>query len=88
MEMSPFVRTPSDENGEAERVVLQEVLTLHPTHLTTAELILKVSGKPGEQRDMDLLRQAIEDLIAAGVLQTIGLVIAPTYPVLHADGLT
>lgn len=72
-----------DEHTQVERAVLEEVLNLHPDHLTIHELVLKI-GADRDVLDGETIRHAIRDLRASGLLRYVGDVVAPTYAALRA----
>jgi hypothetical protein len=69
-----------------ERVVLEEVLALHPDHLTISELVLKVAADR-DQSEGEEIRHAIRDLRASGLLRYVDDVVEPTYAALRTAAL-
>ena len=67
-----------------ELVVLQEIVDLHPDHLSPAELVLKLSGERDEAEE---IREAIGELKASGLCRSIGEVVIPTHAALRAVAL-
>lgn len=55
-----------DENVEA--AVLQQLLDLHPTRLTLAELIREVGGEHAGFAERDAVERAVRQLGATGLL--------------------
>lgn len=77
--------SPDDEKHvEIERAVLETVLRLHPDHLTTAELVLKLSADGVDGED---IRHAIRDLKCSGLLRLNGGLVVPTHAALCASAL-
>jgi len=75
-----------DERKQIERAVLEEVLELHPDHLTPSELVLKMSAGP-DRSEGEAIEYAIRDLNGSGLLRYIGEVIAPTHAALRVAAL-
>lgn len=74
----------SFDQTEIERVVLRAVLELNPSHLTSAELALKLAGDRDEDEE---IREAIRDLRSSGVFRPNGDVVVPTYAALRTAEL-
>lgn len=70
--------------GQVELAVLNEVIELHPDHLTPSELVLKISGERDEETE---LRKAICELKDSGLVQCSGDAVVPTPAALHAHTL-
>lgn len=70
-----------DTHTQLERAVLEEIIELHPDHLTPSELVLKMAGARDEDEEV---RRAICDLKASGLLRYVGDVVAPTHAALRA----
>jgi hypothetical protein len=69
---------------QVEAAVLNEVIELHPDHLTPSELVSKLSGERDEEVE---LRDAIRELKNSGLVQYSGDAVAPTPAALHAHAL-
>jgi hypothetical protein len=69
---------------QVELAVLLEVVELHPNHLTSAELVVKLSGERDEQEE---LKAAIRRLKDSGLLRGTGDVVAPTDAALRAAAI-
>lgn len=76
-----------EEDTQAECVVLQEVLTLHPDHLTIPELILKVALDPEDHAEAETIAHAIRDLRASGLVRCVGGIVEPTHAALRFAAL-
>jgi hypothetical protein len=70
--------------AQVELVVLQEIVDLHPDHLSPVELVLKLSGERDEAEEIE---EAISELKASGLCRYIGEVVAPTHAALRAHAL-
>ncbi len=75
-----------DEDRLLEHGVLAMILTLHPQHLTTDELVLKVAGDQEPPPD-ESIRQAIRSLKGSGLLRRVGDVVQPTHAAVRMDEL-
>lgn len=69
----------TEEDASKECTVLTEVLRLHPTSLTVAELIRLMEGEPSDGfAEVDGWKRAILELCGHGLLRREGEVVAPT----------
>lgn len=75
-----------DEQTQIESAVLEEVLALHPAHLTVAELVLKMATRD-DRSEEELIRQAVRELRGAGLVHCVGGSVAPTYAALRFAAL-
>lgn len=62
------------------------ILDLHPEHLTTAELVLKMTGTEGHAEG-EAIRQAICGLAGSSLLWRMGDLIEPTHAAVRAAEL-
>jgi hypothetical protein len=76
----------SDQDRLVEHAVLVVILDLHPEHLTTAELILKVADN-GDHSEEEAIRQAIRDLRGSSLVRDTGDVVEPTHAAVRAAEL-
>jgi hypothetical protein len=61
---------PGTKTTREQRVVLRQVLELHPEALTKDELIREITGGGSwEFPDLDAAQRAIRDLTASGLLR-------------------
>jgi len=74
-----------DENVEA--AVLQQLLDLHPTHLTVAELIRELTGENAGFAERDSVERAVRSLSATGLLHEAEDFVAPTRAALRFSEL-
>lgn len=65
--------------------ILAEILTLHPDHLTTEELILRMEDTGDEHRVV--LIDMIRALTSFGLVRINGEVVEPTYAALRSAAL-
>jgi hypothetical protein len=70
--------------AQVELAVFLAVTDLHPVHLTPDALVLEISGKRDEGKE---IRDAIDDLKACGLFESVGGSIAPTRAALKAHAL-
>ncbi len=74
-----------DENVEA--AVLQQLLDLHPTRLTLAELIRELGGEHAGFAERDSVERAVRSLSATGLLHEGEGLLAPTRAALRFSEL-
>lgn len=60
---------------QVELAVLHAVADLHPVHLTPDGLVKEISG---DQDEAEEIKNAISELTACGLFESIGDVVAPT----------
>lgn len=76
----------ADEDRLLEHAVFTMILDLHPQHLTSAELALKVAGRQ-DRLDSLAVQQAIDTLGDAGLARHGSDVVEPTHAAVHAAEL-
>ncbi len=64
--------TNDGDDTRIETVLLQRVLDLHPTRVTTDELIVDLTGKEADYATRDGIERAIDELTRAGLLHPSG----------------
>lgn len=79
-------RTPAAEDTAAEAVVLQQLLSLHPTQLSFEELLREL-GDAEDFARRDAVGRAVRELSAAGLLHRNGDLLAPSRAALRLDEL-
>jgi len=78
----------ADEDESKECAVLTEVLRLHPTNPTVAELVRLMGTDLSEAfGDVDGWKRAIRELCNYGLLRQEGQVISPTVPAIRFSEL-
>lgn len=70
---------------DAQRIVLTQVLAMHPTHLSVPKLVSVITAGSKEFAESDNLERAVRDLTGVGLLDCPGGVVTPTPAALHAD---
>jgi predicted transcriptional regulator len=75
------------EDDATEAAVLQQVLTLHPTQVTEAELARELTPKEAGFRERDAIDRAVRDLVAAGLLHRREEFVLPTRAALRFSQL-
>lgn len=68
MNVCDEIQTTLAEDESMESAVLRQLLDLHPTRLTLAELIRELGGERGGFAERDAVERAVRDLGAAGLL--------------------
>jgi hypothetical protein len=79
-------RTTWAEDEEVESAVLRQLLDLHPTRLTIAELRRELGGER-EFAQRDAVERAVRDLRAAGLLHQGEEFVSPTRAALRLSEL-
>jgi hypothetical protein len=78
----------TEEDAATESAVLQQVLALHPSSLTVAELHLALGGAEEDGfAASDAIERAVRDLVAAGLLHRSESLVLPTRAALRFDQL-
>ena len=79
---------PEYDRTVVAKVILEEVVELHPKCLSTENLALRVITRPADKRALETASQAIKDLTESGLLQEQANGLArPTRAALHAVAL-
>lgn len=81
------IRSTSDQDAAIESALLQQVLALHPTAITIAELKRELIGDEGSFSCDDAVERAVRDLAAVGLLQRSNAFVLPTRAALRFDQL-
>jgi hypothetical protein len=80
-------RTTWAEDEGVESAVLRQLLDLHPTRLTLAELMREFGGDGGSFADQDAVERAVRDLAAVGLLHKGADFVSPTRAALRFSEL-
>lgn len=82
-------KTTLAEDESVESAVLRQLLELHPTRLTLAELIREIAGgeRGGGFAERDAIERAVRDLGAVGLLHRGGDFVEPTRAALRFSDL-
>jgi len=84
---SEEIRSTRAQDAAIESAVLQQVLDLHPTVLTVAELAREM-GEAGERSaGRDAIERAVRDLSGAGLLHSSDAFVLPSRAALRFDEL-
>ncbi|HEX6601301.1 MAG TPA: hypothetical protein VF030_01535 [Solirubrobacterales bacterium] len=75
------------EDESMESVVLRQLLDLHPTRLTLAELVRELGSDGGSFAGRDAVERAVRDLAAVGLLHKGEEFVAPTRAALRFNEL-
>lgn len=57
-----------EQDAATERIVLDQLLALHPTQVTLAELIRELAGPEADFAARDAIERAVRDLGGAGLV--------------------
>jgi hypothetical protein len=77
----------AEEDAATESAVLQQVLALHPSALTLAELHRALGAEEEGFAAVDAIERAVRDLVAAGLLHRSEALVLPTRAALRFDEL-
>jgi hypothetical protein len=80
-------KTTWAEDEGVESAVLRQLLDLHPTHLTLAELVREIGGDRGGFAERDAIERAVRDLAAVGLLHQSDEFVTPTRAALRFSEL-
>jgi len=80
-------KTTLAEDESLESAVLWQLLELHPTRLTLAELIRELGGDRGGFAERDAVERAVRDLGAVGLLHRSEDFVEPTRAALRFSDL-
>jgi len=80
-------KTTWAEDEGVEVAVLRQLLDLHPTRLTLAELTREFGARGGDFAANDAVERAVRDLAAAGLLHQGEEFVAPTRAALRFNEL-
>jgi hypothetical protein len=80
-------KTTLAEDETVESAVLRQLLELHPTRLTLAELVRELGGDRGGFAERDAVERAVRDLSAVGLLHRSEDFVEPTRAALRFSDL-
>ena len=75
-----------DRDLRVERALLSEIIFLHPDHLTSGELVLKMEDGPSGAGRIAIL-DSFQALKRSGLVRLNGKVVEPTYAALRAAAI-
>lgn len=84
---SEEIRSTSVQDAVIESAVLQQVLALHPTVMTIAELAREMGESETPAAGRDAIERAVRDLAGAGLLHSSDSFVLPTRAALRFDEL-
>ena len=87
MDASEEIRSTRAQDAAIESAVLQQVLDLHPTVVTVAELAREMGEGEGRSPGRDAIERAVQDLTGAGLLHSSESFVLPTRAALRFDEL-
>lgn len=80
--------TPVERDDQIQAVVLAQLITWLPAHLTEEEIIREVATDPSEFPPRDEIQRAIRDLVKTGLAHRYGPFVIPTRTALRHAELT
>jgi hypothetical protein len=72
------IRSTAAEDAAVEAAVIQQLIALHPTQITFAELVRELAGTDPGFAERDAIDRAVRDLAAAGLLHRHEAFVTPT----------
>ena len=87
MDESNGSQTTWAKDESVESAVLRQLLDLHPTRLTMAEVIRELGSDRGGFSERDAVERAVRDLVAVGLLHHGEGFVAPTRAALRFSEL-
>jgi type IV secretory pathway protease TraF len=81
------IRTTREEDDAFEAAVLQQVLALHPTPVTLAELVAEIAGQGEDFGQRDAVERAVRDLAGCGLLHRSEALVLPSRAAIRFDEL-
>lgn len=81
------IRTTGEEDRAFEAAVLQQVLALHPTPVTLAELVDEMAGESEDFGQRDAVERAVRDLAGCGLLHRSEALVLPSRAAIRFDEL-
>lgn len=81
------IRSTSAQDAATESAVLQQVLAIHPTLITLAELVRELGESDSHDSGRDAVERAVRDLAGAGLLHCSESLVLPTRAALRFDEL-
>jgi hypothetical protein len=87
MDSPDETRSTAEDDAVTESAVLQQVLELHPTHLTLEELVREMGEDERGRAGREAIERAVRDLVAAGLLHYSDTFVRPTRAALRFEQL-
>lgn len=82
----PSSKSPKEQDLWVEHSLLLEIVALHPDHLTSEELVLRMKESPSGT-DQTAILDALQALGRSGLVRLNGEVVEPTYAALRAAAI-
>jgi type IV secretory pathway protease TraF len=87
VESRDHIRTTREEDRVFEAAVLQQVIAIHPSPVTLAELVDEIAGKGCDFVQRDAIERAVHDLAGCGLLHRSEALVLPSRAALRFDEL-
>ena len=81
------IRTTREEDRVFEAAVLQQLIAIHPSPVTLAELVDEIAGKGCDFAQRDAIAQAVHSLAGCGLLHRSAALVFPSRAALRFDEL-
>lgn len=82
----PNRKSSEERDLWVENALLSEIIILHPDHLTSEELIVRMEDGPSETGRVAII-DALQALKRSGLVRITGEVVEPTYAALRAAAI-
>jgi hypothetical protein len=82
----PSRSSPEDRDLWVEQALLSEIIFLHPDHLTSEELVLRMEDGPNDTGRIAIL-DSFQALRRSGLVRLNGEVVEPTFATLRAAAI-
>lgn len=82
----PSSESLEDRDLRVEQALLSEIVFLHPDHLTSEELVLRMEDDPSDTDRIAIL-DSFQALRRSGLVRLNGEVVEPTYAALRAAAI-
>ncbi len=84
--MSSSSKSPKEQDLWFEHALLSEIIILHPDHLTSEELVVRMEESASETDRVAIL-DTLQALRRSGLVRLNGEVVEPTYAALRAAAI-
>lgn len=81
------IRTTREEDRVFETTVLQQLLAIHPSPVTLAELVDEIAGKGCDFAQRDAIERAVHSLAGCGLLHRNEALVLPSRAAMRFDEL-
>lgn len=87
MDESHDIKVPAAEDATVDSAVLHQILDLHPTQVTVAEIVREIGGQFADFTERDAIERSVRDLAGVGLLHCNNEFVMPTRAALRFNEL-